>query len=89
MGLCYSPVNKMQLFTATEGQMPLKHLANEHSTEKSCPHFKDIVQNFTATEHFYNDMSVNSAPILVENSYLHAPSSHGCFVRIWRYLDKN
>ena len=64
----YSHVNKLQFFMATEGQVPLKHSTDKNSREKSCPHIKDNMGNFIATEHIYIDISVNSAQISVEYS---------------------
>ena len=51
--------------------MLLKHSADENPTEKSCPDFKDILQNFITTWHIHIDISGNSASISVEYSYLH------------------
>ena len=69
----------MQFSIATEGQAPLKHSADENSTEKPCPRFKDIVRNLIATEHIYIDISANSTLTSVEYSHLHVPCPHGCF----------
>ena len=62
---------------------------NENSRGKLLPHFKDFQCNLIGTEPIFTDFSANSAPILVEYSYLHVPCTPGCFVWIWCYLVQN
>ena len=59
---------------------------------KILPHFKHVLCNFNGTEPIFTDLSANSAPILVEYSYLYVPYTHGSFVWIaiiWIKTDKS